>query len=83
MWKQLGLIAFGRSALLEYTRLPPTPLEQIESVDVNRLLEHGRRILMVETSHQTTAVDTPQDLSPVETLMASDMIVRSYSQAVE
>jgi len=82
MWKQLGMIGFTRSALLEYTMLPATPLEQIESVDMNRLLEHGRRILMVETSHQTSAVDTQQDLSRVETLMASDEIIQSYLQAV-
>lgn len=43
MWKQLGLIAFTREALVAYTRLEPTPLERIESVDMNRLLEHGRR----------------------------------------
>ena len=82
MWKQLGMIGFTRSALLEYTMLPATPLEQIESVDMNRLLEHGRRILMVETSHQTSAVDTQQDLSRVETLMASDEIIQSYLEAV-
>jgi 3-deoxy-manno-octulosonate cytidylyltransferase (CMP-KDO synthetase) len=82
MWKQLGIIGFTRNALLEYTMLPATPLEQIESVDMNRLLEQGRRILMVETSHQTSAVDTPQDLSRVEALMASDTIVQSYLQAV-
>jgi 3-deoxy-manno-octulosonate cytidylyltransferase (CMP-KDO synthetase) len=82
MWKQLGIIAFTRNALLEYTTLPATPLEQIESVDMNRLLEHGRRILMVETAHRTNAVDTRQDLSRVEALMASDEIVHSYLQAV-
>lgn len=82
MWKQLGMIGFTRSALLEYTMLPATPLEQIESVDMNRLLEHGRRILMVETSHQTSAVDTQQDLSRVERLMASDEIIQSYLEAV-
>jgi 3-deoxy-manno-octulosonate cytidylyltransferase (CMP-KDO synthetase) len=80
MWKQLGLIAFTRSTLLDYVGLPATPLEQIESVDMNRLLEHGRRILTVETAHQTAAVDTPQDLSRVESLMASDGLVESYLQ---
>ncbi|MDQ6770949.1 MAG: 3-deoxy-manno-octulosonate cytidylyltransferase [Gemmatimonadota bacterium] len=81
MWKQLGMIGFTRSALLEYTTLAPTPLEQIESVDMNRLLEHGRQILMVETSHQTSAVDTPQDLSRVEALMAGDKVIQSYLQS--
>jgi 3-deoxy-manno-octulosonate cytidylyltransferase (CMP-KDO synthetase) len=83
MWKQLGLIAFTRTALLEYTALSPTPLEEIESVDMNRLLEHGRRILMVETRHRTTAVDTPSDLARVEALMANDSLVASYPGAPE
>lgn len=78
MWKQLGLIAFTREALLEYTKLPPTPLEIIESVDMNRVLEHGHRLMMIETSHRTTAVDTPGDLTRVETLMATDPLVASY-----
>lgn len=79
MWKQLGLIAFSRDALLEYTALPSTPLEEIESVDMNRVLEHGRRILTVETSYRTTAVDTPQDLARVEHLMAADPLVPLYA----
>lgn len=79
MWKQLGLIAFTRKALLEYPGLAATPLEEIESVDMNRLLEHGHRILMVETAHSTVAVDTPADRERVEALMHGDALVRSYA----
>ena len=79
MWKQLGLIAFTRSALLEYSALSPTPLEQIESVDMNRVLEHGREILMVETQHRTVAVDTPGDLDRVNKLMADDKHLAAYT----
>lgn len=78
MWKQLGLIAFRRDALLEYPVLVSTPLEMIESVDMNRVLEHGHRILMVETTCRTAAVDTPQDLARVELLMATDPLVAMY-----
>lgn len=82
MWKQLGLIAFTRDALLEYPRLAPTPLEEIESVDMNRLLEHGRTIYMVPTVHRTTAVDTPQDRARVEALMRGDAVMASYAGRV-
>jgi 3-deoxy-manno-octulosonate cytidylyltransferase (CMP-KDO synthetase) len=78
MWKQLGLIAFSRDALLEYTRLTPTPLESIESVDMNRVLEHGLPIKLIETRHRTTAVDTPEDLTRVEGLMADDPLTGQY-----
>jgi len=78
MWKQLGLIAFTRDALLEYSALPATPLEQIESVDMNRLLEHGRKLLMVPSMHRITAIDTPEDRIRVEGLMADDRLMSAY-----
>jgi len=77
-WKQLGLIAFTRQAILDYARLEPTPLEIIESVDVNRLLEHGRRLRMIPTGHVTVAVDHPRDLPTVAALMARDPWVPRY-----
>lgn len=80
-WKQLGLIAFTREAILEYAHLEPTPLEVIESVDVNRLLEHGHRLRMVPTDYVTLAVDHPQDLQTVEALMAQDPWVRRYPRS--
>lgn len=83
MWKQLGLIAFTRQALLEYSQLAATPLEVIESVDMNRLLEHGRRILMVETSWRTIAVDTPDDLGRVGMLMAGDALMVHYTAPMQ
>lgn len=78
MWKQLGLIAFTREALLEYSALPATRLEQIESVDMNRLLEHGRKLLMVPSMHRITAIDTPEDRIRVEGLMAGDGLMSAY-----
>lgn len=73
MGKQVCVIPFRRDYLLEYTRLAPTPLEVAESVDMMRILEHGMRVRMAPTRHNTQAVDTPEDLKKVERLMqASD-----------
>ena len=58
MKKQICIIPFKRKFLLEYTKLPPTPLEIAESVDMNRVLEHGMKVKMVPTRHKTYAVDT-------------------------
>jgi 3-deoxy-manno-octulosonate cytidylyltransferase (CMP-KDO synthetase) len=66
MGKQVCVIPFRRDFLLEYTRLAPTPLEIVESVDMMRVLEHGLKIKMVPTMHETIAVDTPNDLRRVE-----------------
>ena len=66
MWKQLGIILFSRKALLDYTQMLPTPLEIIESVDMNRFLEHGIKIKMIPTVHKTCGVDVPADIDIVE-----------------
>lgn len=69
MGKQVCIIPFRRDYLLEYTRLAPTPLEVVESVDMMRILECGMKVRMVPTKHKTHAVDTPDDLKKVERLM--------------
>jgi 3-deoxy-manno-octulosonate cytidylyltransferase (CMP-KDO synthetase) len=69
MKKQICIIPFTRKFLLEYTILSPTPLEIAESVDMNRILEHGMKVKMVPTKYKTYAVDTKDDLKRVEKLM--------------
>ena len=67
--KQICVIPFKRDYLLDYTHVEPTPLEIAESVDMMRVLEHGMKVRMVPTRHQTYAVDTNDDLLRVEQLM--------------
>jgi 3-deoxy-manno-octulosonate cytidylyltransferase (CMP-KDO synthetase) len=75
---QICVIPFRRDALTEFNALPPTPLEVAESIDMLRLLEHGRRVKMAPVEAETCSVDTPEDLAAVEALMASDPLVRQY-----
>jgi 3-deoxy-manno-octulosonate cytidylyltransferase (CMP-KDO synthetase) len=77
-YKQVCIIPFRREALIQYTNLPPTPLEQLESVDMLRLLEHGLRLKMVHTTFNTQAVDTEADLARVAKLMENDPLLASY-----
>jgi 3-deoxy-manno-octulosonate cytidylyltransferase (CMP-KDO synthetase) len=70
MGKQVCVIPFRRDFLMEYTRMAPTPLEIAESVDMMRILEHGLKVRMVPTTHNSRSVDTPADLTNVEQLMA-------------
>jgi len=69
MVKQVCVIPFRRNFLIEYTNLEPTPLELAESVDMMRVLEHGYKVHMVPTIHNTQAVDTKSDLIRVEEAM--------------
>ena len=78
VFKQVCIIPFRRDCLLEYARLEPTALEQAESVDMLRFLEHGYRVRMVETEFNTHAVDTPADLALVESLIERDPLTVSF-----
>ncbi len=69
MGKQVCIIPFRRDYLLEYTHLAPTPLESVEAIDMMRILEHGMKVRMVPTKHNSQAVDTLEDLKKVERLM--------------
>lgn len=77
-YKQVCIIPFRRSTLYQYTHLTPTPLEQLESIDMLRLLEHGMQVKMVPTEYNTQAVDTSEDLARVEKLMAADPLLSQY-----
>lgn len=81
MWKQLGLILFSRKALLDYTQMTPTPLEIIESVDMNRFLEHGIKVKMVPTYCRIFGVDVLGDLQAVEPLLRKDPLTEKYLPA--
>lgn len=78
MHMQTGIIAFRRDVLLRFNRMAETRLEQIESVDMNRVLETGGRIRMVLTESVTIGVDTPQELKDAEELMKNDPILSQY-----
>ncbi len=78
VYKQVCIIPFRRSTLFEYTKLPPTPLEQLESIDMLRLLEHGLQVKMVPTEYNTQAVDTEADLQRVAELMKTDPLISRY-----
>jgi len=77
-FRQLGLIAFRRKLLLDFITFPPTKLEIIESVDMNRFLENNIPIHMVETIFEVDAVDTPKDLVRVEEKMKKDKLYELY-----
>jgi 3-deoxy-manno-octulosonate cytidylyltransferase (CMP-KDO synthetase) len=70
-WRHLGLYVYRRSFLLTLAGLSQTPLEQAEGLEQLRVLEHGVRILTVETTVDTVGVDTPEDLEKVRRLVGA------------
>lgn len=78
MLKQVCIIPFRRDFLLEYNNMEQTPLEIIESVDMNRLLENGIKIKMVMSSEDSYSVDTISDLENVNKRMKNDPLLLKY-----
>ena len=79
MKKQVCIIPFTRDFLLEYNEMKVTPLEVIESIDMMRILENGRKVKMVDTKFVTKAVDTQDDLKSVIEMMKEDKLYNTYS----
>lgn len=78
VYMQTGIIAFRREALLDFNNMEESPLELIESVDMNRILEVGKKIRMVPIENQTIGVDTKEELIEAEKHMMSDKIIKEY-----
>lgn len=78
MYMQTGIIAFRRDVLTRFNSMTETRLEQIESVDMNRVLESGGRIRMVLTDAVTIGVDTAEELKAAEALLVGDATMSAY-----
>ena len=77
-FKQVCIIPFRKSYLFKFNELEETPLEEIESVDMMRILENGDKVRCVEIDRSTYSVDTPEDLEKVEKLMKKDSFLNKY-----
>lgn len=78
MYKQVCIIPFRRDYLLKFNEMREIALEQIESVDMLRILGHGEKIRMVSCNTSNKSVDTPEDLKQAEILMRDDPFMKTY-----
>jgi len=81
LYKHIGLYAYRRSVLLVLASLDQTPLEQAESLEQLRALEHGIRIKVVQTELDSIGVDTDADVARVRALLAASPSV-SHARSV-
>lgn len=65
-FKHIGPYAWRRDALLAFAELPQGLLERAESLEMLRMLEHGRRMICVETEVDCIEIDTPEDVERYE-----------------
>ncbi len=60
--EHIGVYAFRKEILLQFTKWPVTPLESREKIECLRYLEHGIALKMVTTNSEMVKIDVPEDL---------------------
>jgi len=61
-YEHIGVYAFRKEALLQFTAWPVSPLEAVEKIECLRYLENGVAMKMVVTEYMGVEIDTPEDL---------------------
>ncbi len=61
-YEHIGVYAFRKQALMDFTSWPITPLEAVEKIECLRYLENGISIKMAVTDYMGIEIDTPEDL---------------------
>ena len=68
-YEHIGVYAFRKQALLDFTAWPVSPLEAAEKIECLRYLENGIRLRMALTGYIGVSIDTPEDLEKAKTLL--------------
>lgn len=68
-YEHIGVYAFTRQALIDFTRWPVSPLEDAEKIECLRFLENGVSIRMVVTDFMGVEIDTPEDMEKAASLL--------------
>lgn len=58
--RHVGIYAYRSAFLAEFTAWAPTPLEETESLEQLRVLEHGHRIAVAIRHASSQGIDTPE-----------------------
>jgi 3-deoxy-manno-octulosonate cytidylyltransferase (CMP-KDO synthetase) len=61
-YEHIGVYAFKKQALIDFTNWPMSPLEAAEKIECLRYLENGVPLRMVVTEYMGVEIDTPEDL---------------------
>ena len=68
-YEHIGVYAFRKQALMNFTNWPITPLEAAEKIECLRYLENGVPLRMVIVDYMGVEIDTPEDLEKAARLL--------------
>jgi 3-deoxy-D-manno-octulosonate cytidylyltransferase len=70
-FEHIGVYAFRKDALLQFTKWPQAKIEQVEKLEQLRYLYNGIRLRMIETAEVSVKIDVPEDLANAERFLQS------------
>lgn len=68
-YEHIGVYAFRKQALMNFTNWPMAPLEAAEKIECLRYLENGVPLKMIVTQYMGIEIDTPEDLERAISLL--------------
>lgn len=68
-YKHIGVYAFRKEVLIQFSNLAMKPLEISEKIECIRYLEYGMKIKLIETHFVGVGIDTPEDLEKARQLL--------------
>ncbi len=79
-WKHLGLYAYRKDFLLQYSKMSQSPLEKREKLEQLRILENGYAVRVVETEYDSIGVDSPEDMENIRELLVTGLMGKTSPQ---
>ncbi len=70
-FEHIGVYAFRKEALMQFTKWPQAKIEQVEKLEQLRYLHNGIRLRMIETAEVSVKIDVPEDLAKAESFLQS------------
>ena len=68
-FKHIGIYAYRKSFLMQFSQLPNSSLENIEKLEQLRILENGIPIKITETQEDSIGVNCPKDIEKIQQLL--------------
>lgn len=68
-YEHIGVYAFRKEALMNFTNWPASVLESVEKIECLRYLENGIPLRMVVVDYMGVEIDTPEDLDRASKLL--------------
>ncbi len=70
-FEHIGVYAYRKEVLIQFTQWSAAKIEQIEKLEQLRYLQNGIRIRMIETNEISAKIDVPEDLAIAEAFLQS------------